>query len=298
MSVFSNRYVMLMTVLLLVLTVLQYARRNDLNLYNEGFDQRQPFLAKRDADIYDQFYAEIFDDVHHTHERTDFEYNKIIELTRPSTNHSVFLDVGSGTGHLVNSLTNAGYNAHGLDVSKDMIDYSTTRFPEIDVKCGDANDSMVYDKGVFTHITCLNFTLYHMRDKRTFFRNCYHWLAPNGYLILHLVDRDSYNPHSTDDTVTLKNANLYANQRRLDANIAFKDFDYKSSHSFNDNEVTVKETFTDSATQNVRQNELTMYMENKNEIIKLALNNGFVAHAQINTATDEHQFIYIFERLM
>ena len=31
---------------------------------------------------------------------------------------------------------------------------------------------------------------------------------------------------------------------------------------------------------------------------KLALNNGFVAHAQINTATDEHQFIYIFERLM
>jgi len=38
-------------------------------------------------------------------------------------------------------------------------------------------------------------------------------------------------------------------------------------------------------------------MENKNEIIKMAQENGFIAHALINLLTDEYQYIYVFERI-
>jgi hypothetical protein len=60
----------------------------------------------------------------------------------------------------------------------------------------------------------------------------------------------------------------------------------------------VKESFTDNVTHNVRQNELTLYMENKDEIIKMAKNNGFIAHALINLLADEYQYIYVFERML
>jgi len=60
----------------------------------------------------------------------------------------------------------------------------------------------------------------------------------------------------------------------------------------------MKESFTDNVTHHVRQNELTMYMENKNEIVNMAQRNGFLAHALINLLTDEYQYIYVFERLL
>jgi hypothetical protein len=60
----------------------------------------------------------------------------------------------------------------------------------------------------------------------------------------------------------------------------------------------VKETFTDSVTKHVRQNELTLYMENKDNIVKMAQNNGFLAHALINLPNDDYQYIYVFERLL
>uniref|UniRef100_A0A6C0F170 Methyltransferase type 11 domain-containing protein n=1 Tax=viral metagenome TaxID=1070528 RepID=A0A6C0F170_9ZZZZ len=300
MELFKNAYFIILVVLLITITIIQLARRNDIHMYHEGFEQQAPFVLKNDKDVYDSFYAIVYDELNKTGERTAFECNKIIELTKPSTNNSVFLDVGSGTGHLVNSLTNLGYQAHGLDLSKDMIEYSQKKFPDIQTKCGDTCDPLVYDRLVFTHITCTNYTIYHLKDKNIFFRNCYHWLMPNGFLIVHLVDKDKYNPLAPiADKISLKNANLYNSSRKTDATIEFKDFEYATSHDVKPhNHVIVKETFTDSVTKHVRQNELTLYMENKEDIVKMAQNNGFLAHALINLPNDDYQYIYVFERLL
>jgi SAM-dependent methyltransferase len=300
MELFKNSYFIILVVLLITITIIQLARRNDIHMYHEGFEQQAPFVLKNDNGVYDSFYAIVYDELNKTDERTAFECNKIIELTKPSTNNSVFLDVGSGTGHLVNSLTNLGYQAHGLDVSKDMIEYSQKKFPDIQTKCGDTCDPLVYDRLVFTHITCTNYTIYHLKDKNIFFRNCYHWLMPNGFLIVHLVDKDKYNPLAPiADKISLKNANLYNSSRKTDATIEFKDFEYATSHDVKPhNHVIVKETFTDSVTKHVRQNELTLYMENKEDIVKMAQNNGFLAHALINLPNDDYQYIYVFERLL
>ena len=296
----QNNYFIIVIVLLITVFIVQMARKYDKNMYHEGFDQNAPFILKNGNEIYDSFYAIIYDDLNKTSDRTDFECNKIIELTHPSVSNSVFLDVGSGTGHLVNKMTDLGYQAHGIDVSKDMVEYSQKKFPDIQTKCGDALDPLVYERLLFTHITCMNYTIYHIKDKHKFFRNCYHWLIPNGYLILHLVDKNKYNPLAPmSDIATLKNATAYGNARKTDTKLEFKDFDYTASHEFKqDDRVIVKESFTDNVSQNVRQNELTLYMENKEDIIQAAKNNGFLPHALINLTNDEYQYIYVFERLL
>jgi len=298
-ELFQDGFFITIVVLLITLLIIQLARRNGGNMYHEGFSQKSPFIVKNGNDIYDTFYTDVYDDLNKTDIRSDYECNKIIELTKPSTIHSVFLDIGSGTGHLVNNLMNHGYQAHGVDISKDMVEHSHKKFPDIQTKCGDVMDPLIYDRLLFTHITCMNYTIYHIQDKHQFFRNCYHWLMRNGFLILHLVDKDKYNPLAPmSENITLKNATAYGNIRKTDANIDFTDFKYSNSHEFKaDARVLVKESFTDNVSKHVRQNQLTLYMENKNEIIKMAQENGFIAHALINLLTDEYQYIYVFERI-
>jgi len=285
----------------IIILIIHFFRLFNTKPYYEGFHQNAPFILKRDNQIYDSFYAMVYDDLYKTETRSDYEYKKIIEMTQP-TEKSEFLDVGSGTGHLVNNLNNAGYHAIGIDKSKAMINYSEKKFPDIDTKCGDVIDSMNYDKGVFTHITCMNFTIYHLEDKLTFFKNCYYWLIPNGYLIMHLVNRDKYNPIvPAANPPLLDNPQKYSNVRIKDSKINFIDFEYQNSHDFktdNDKRVIIKETFTDASTKNIRQNELTLYMENIDEIVNIAKKCGFIPHAQIKMINDEYQYIYIFERLL
>ena len=263
---------------------------------SEGFDQVGPFILKRDNQIYDEFYAAIYDEIHGAKHS---EIDEIVEMIQPS-NHSVFLDIGSGTGHLVNQLEQMGFSAHGIDQSKAMTDQSTKNYPDINVKCGDACDSMTYDRGTFTHITCLNFTIYHIKDKMTFFKNCYYWMSPNGYLIVHLVDRDKYNAVvNVTKPLFVNNPQKYTDSRIIESNVVLGGFKYSNAIDLKNKEaVLVKERFTDLATNNTRENELTLFMEDKTKILDMAQKCGFIPHAQINTNGDEHQFIYIFERML
>jgi SAM-dependent methyltransferase len=291
----------ILILLSIIIIIIHFLKLFNIKQYYEGFNQDKPFILKQNNQIYDSFYAMIYDDLYKSENRSDYEYKQIIEMTQPSEK-SMFLDVGSGTGHLVNNLTNAGFNAIGIDKSKSMIDYSKTKFPGIETTCRDVIDSMNYDKGTFTHITCMNFTIYHLEDKLTFFKNCYYWLMPNGYLILHLVNRNKYNPIvPAANPPLLDNPQKYSNTRIKNSKINFIDFEYKNSHDFkNDknNRVIIRETFTDASTKNIRQNELTLYMENIDEIVNIAKKCGFIPHAQIKMVNDEYQYIYIFERLL
>lgn len=265
----------------------------------EGFDQMAPFTLKRNDSIYDDFYATIYDDIHDTKSRAETEIGEIVKIVQPSKN-SIFLDIGSGTGHLVNTLTQMGFNAHGIDKSKAMIHKSVENFPEAEFKCGDVCDSMSFDRGTFNYITCVNFTIYHLQDKMAFFKNCYYWLSPNGYLIVHLVDRDKYNAVApVANPMFVDNPQKYTEGRIIESNAKLNDFKYSNAIDLKtQGTVIVKERFTDIATNNTRENELTLRMEDRSKILDIAQKCGFIPHAQINTNGDEHQFIYIFERML
>lgn len=284
-------YLALLTIIILTLKYIN-------NYYDskEAFSQCSSFSLKTNNDIYDEFYVNIYDILHKTSSNTEYEYYSILKTTQPDEN-SVILDIGSGTGNLLNKFDENGYNAHGLEKSKDMIEYSKNKNKLLSIRLGDANDPMIFDKGTFTHICCLDFIIYHIKDKKIFFRNCYNWLLPNGYLILHLVNKQKYdtsvksaNPFLSD------NPQNYSKNRILNTNINFIDFNYLNNTEFkNDNKVVIKETFTNSSNK-VRQNELTLYMEDLDEILKISQNIGFIAHSKITYPLDKEQFIYILEK--
>lgn len=271
----------------------------------EGFHQEGAYVLKRNMDTYDEFYADVYDEIHDTEDRSKGALLQILNATEPTTANSVFLDVGSGTGYIVEQLREAGYRAYGIDKSKAMVEYSEKKRPNCETKCGDVLDPMSFENSTFTHVLCTHFTIYEIENKNQFFQNCYHWMMPNGYLVIHMAEKSKF-----DTTMPIDNkANLWKPLQRLygirsaETHVNFSDYQYDAAYKFPKSDVAVlTETFTDKATQHIRQNEHTVNMESIDTILEYAKRNGFLVHAKLNMTecggTDKHQYLYILERAM
>ena len=295
--------------LLLVLTLIHigyliWKRYNNFSRRNEGFTQNGRYVIKKNDEIYDDFYVEIYDELHRPKHRISHELINIINATEPTTRNSVFLDIGSGTGYVVKTLTDSGYKAFGIDKSKAMIDFSEEHYPTCSFKEGDALEPMSFDNKSFSHILCTYYTIYHFSDKLTFFRNCYNWLLPNGYLVLHLIDANNFDAISPAAKANLVvNPHKYEKSRITKSTVKFENYEYNLSYDYRkvtENELHRSEKFKDPSSGIVRENELTMYVDTPENILKLARYCGFVIHAGFNmkdNLDDEHQYIYILERI-
>ena len=295
-------------VLAIVLIVVTINRKFKPENAAEGFSQKEQYVLKQNQDVYDDFYAEVYDGLNDTKSRSQKELMQIVNMTEPDTKNSVFLDVGSGTGTLVHELKSAGYNAYGIDKSKDMNDYAELKYPEVEMKCGDIVDPMSFEKSTFTHVLCTNKTIYSFEDKHSFFSNCFFWIKSNGYLILHLVDPEKF------EMIQVKGiSNAFFPQtktqmvRKTDTMTEFYDFKYAASYRFPNHvnktnyKIQFKETFTDKATNHVRENEQTMHITSINEILDIASRTGFIFHGKANMKSingDANQYLYVFERPM
>jgi len=278
------------------------------NREQEGFNQEKPYVLKQNQEVYDDFFAEMYDGVNDRDNICQKELFQIIKMTEPTTKNSVFLDIGSGTGCVVNELTKAGYDTYGIDKSSAMNNYAEMKYPDVNIKLADVLDPMTYENGVFTHALCLNFTIYEFKDKLQLFSNCYYWMKPNAYLIVHLV-----NPSKFSAKKYLKNKGDLTsafisilpetndNSRKTSATENFADCKYDESYGFSDNSsnVSFKQVFTDSVTKNIRENEQTLNMETIDEILNIAKRCGFIVHAKTemkNINSDENQYLYVLER--
>lgn len=281
----------------------------------ENFTQKQPFVSKLNQDVYDEFYVDIYDELFDTKKRAQKELTQVLKMTEPSTKHSCFLDIGSGTGYLVDQLTQAGYMAYGIDKSQEMIKYSEEKYPDSEYKHGDVMlDPMIYDTGSFTHILCTNLTIYLFENKMTFFSNCYFWLKPNGYLILHLANRHKFSIYTPMAKKPLWQLPSKTQPPQItDTMVDFEDYKYTSFYQFPKNkydksteQVVFKEKFIDKETKHVRENEQTFYMDSISSILKMASQAGFIVKGKVDMSkvnktgpyADRFQFLYILERVM
>ena len=298
-----NLFFLRWVLILAIITVLVFVSKHIYSRNKQdGFTQSEPFVYKYGKDSVDSFYVDIYDSLHETKTRSHDELIKFIEMTEPSVQHSNILDVGSGTGYIVNELTQAGYDVYGIDKSKEMLTYAQTNYPDAEYVYGDVLNSMQFEKSTFTHILCTYFTIYQLEDKKKFFRNCYFWMKPNSYLMLHLVDTDKFTkviPVDDENHVSQR----VNNNRIITSNTIFSDYKYKCSYDIpddNDNlSVELKETFIDTETDHIRQNESHLYMEKMDTILKMASENGFILQGQVdmkNSNGDENQYLYILER--
>lgn len=268
---------------------------NTQNVVHEGFAQRQKYVEKHNKELYDDFYSRIYDKLFMNENKV--EMNEIIRNVKP-TKKSYFLDVGTGTGTAANILQSKGFKVIGLDSSKDMISIAKNKYPDLKLKQGSVLQSILFSPNTFTHILCLYFTLYYMKNKQLFFENCYNWLKPGGYLVVHLVNRDNFNPIiPASDPLFIVSPQKHAPQRMTKSSVKFNNFQYKSHFKLQKNKSNAlfEETFKDDATGNVRKNVHTLYMDTQRNILSLAKDAGFKLKGKIDMTTMQYdnQYLYI-----
>tara|TARA_Y100000768_G_scaffold388111_1_gene382236 strand:- start:3831 stop:4775 length:945 start_codon:yes stop_codon:yes gene_type:complete len=275
---------------------------NCLNNYiiKEGFEQSSEFVVKKGNDVYDTFYVEIYDDLVFNGAKNDFEINSIIKYTNP-TKKSNILDIGSGTGHHVKAFSDAGYNTQGIDISPDMVKISQKNYPKMDYQVVDALKPMSFPPNSFTHINCLYFTIYYIENKHTFFQNCFNWLIPGGYLSIHLVDKENFDPIiPAGDPFNLVSPQKYTKKRITSTVVKFDQFDYKSKFELlpNNRQAVMNEIFKDKKNGAVRKNEHKFFMPNQKKILSTAKDVGFLLKETIDMIKCQytHQYIYILKK--
>lgn len=261
----------------------------------EGFTQSRDFIMKTNDNLYDDFYCQIYDEILYDKTKNDFELREITRLYKDEMKS--VLDIGSGTGRHVKSFSNMKIKAKGIDKSSSMVKYSKQQYPGLDIQKADVMNNIIFSPGSFTHITCFYFTIYYIEDKGTFFNNCYDWLAPGGKLIVHMVNRDMFDPMlNLSVPVKIVSPQKYAKERLTKSVVKFNDFQYKSNFLLDkeNNKATFNETMKDDATGNVRKNVHTLYMDTQKNILSIAKSVGFILEGKFDMIKCQYDYQYLY----
>jgi len=267
----------------------------------ESFQQDDDFLFIEGDKVYDDFYASIYDNLVYSNIKNSYEIGEIVNKTTPTT-ESIILDVGCGTGHHISKLMDMGFeNSIGVDKSTAMIKRAKENYPQYNFMVGDVLRSSTFQPQSFTHILCLYFSIYYLKNKELFFQNCYSWLMPGGYVVVHLVDRSKFDPIlPPSNPLYLVSPQRYAKERITSSKVSFNDFEYQGNFVLNENTNTARfvEKFSGKTTNKRRRQEHIMYMEDTHSILQLAQNVGFIINGQIDliNVSYEYQYLYILQK--
>jgi SAM-dependent methyltransferase len=258
-----------------------------------------------DNQSFDQFYATIYQDLFYRNLVDDYIVGIILNKIQPVRQTDALI-IGSKTGNHVNTLANKGYNAYGLESSKDMILSAMNKYPGNKYVLGNGMNQLVFEPEQFTLVSILDFTIYTIQDRRTLFENTYRWLAPGGYLALHLINVGGY----YDSQI------MSAKERRFSPTIS-KLFDgrpivntmgnndavvgsyvYKSNirmNTYDPDMIEMYEIFTNKKSGKKYNKTTNFYTPDQSVILSEAKDSGFNMLAQYNLMTNNkpYQFLYI-----
>lgn len=262
----------------------------------EGFIQKETFVQKTGNNVYDEFYADIYDYLVYSDVKNEYEIGQIVNKTTPTTT-SIILDVGSGTGHHVGELNKQNLEVVGVDISSAMVNKAKENYPKATFKQGNALDKSLFQPNSFTHIMCMYFTIYYMENKSEFFKNCYYWLKPGGYLIIHLVNKDLFDPIlPPGNPLIMVSPQRYAKKRITTTKVKFTDFSYDSDFQMENgsNKAIFVEKFKNNKNNQTRKNEHVLYMDSQESILMQAQETGFLLEAQADLIKSQYEYQYLY----
>jgi len=175
----SQTYRWLVGIALIYATVAISNKSNAKFIKNEGFHQTKPYVYKKDDDIYDEFYADIYDELMNTSARSEWELVQMIRITSPDTNNSVFLDIGSGIGEVTDVFREEGWLSHAVEMNSVAIDWLNGRNHEevfhgtLDAYETDLKFDIIMAWGVVEHVL----------DPNGFLQQVKNLLLPQGVFV-------------------------------------------------------------------------------------------------------------------
>ena len=186
----SQTYRWLVCIALIYATVAISNKSNAKFIKNEGFHQTKPYVYKKDDDIYDEFYADIYDELMNTSARSEWELVQMIRITSPDTNNSVFLDIGSGTGLLLFLLQDViGIDkSYGFDINEKSIKIAKLVNPYKHIKFNNSNkmNNILKDINIVTMIDVLHHVP--QKEKIPFLLNILNQIPRGSQIIIKDLD--------------------------------------------------------------------------------------------------------------
>jgi SAM-dependent methyltransferase len=275
---------------------------------DEGFDNVEAFANPDGPDgdtvilgnesLYDAFYAKVYDKVVDGATRQEAETALTLAWARgfrPETSSISVLDVGCGTGGDVEQFRRAGVGSViGLDASEAMIAAARRRVPRGDFKVGDVEQIGLFAAGQFNLITLYYFTYYYIKDPDSALRNMFNWLAPGGCLVIHLVNREKFDPvlEAANPFVAFS-VQKYSKKRVTKSSVAFDGFDYDANfeHEGDNAEFREEFKFRDGRT---RRQVHHLRMPRMEAVVSRAESNGFVYKQFIDLTAIGYEYQYLF----
>ena len=269
----------------------------------EGFvEEKKEFIKKTGSDVFDEFYVDIYDSLVHDEKKNNYEIDRIFK----SYKNPIVLDIGSGTGHHVNLINNIeNSQVIGIDNSPEMIKMAKQNYPDLDFRLANVLDTMQFPPNSFTHISCLYFTIYYIKNKQQFFENCYRWLKPNGVLVIHLVNMYKFDPIiSVANPFVLVSPQSYTDKRITESRVKFDKLDYKADFQIDESINTdtgnlskpnaiFKEVFKFNNKKS-RINEHDLYMSSQKSILSMARDVGFILQSQEEMDGIQYENNYLY----
>jgi SAM-dependent methyltransferase len=112
-----------------------------------------------------------------------------------------------------------------------MINKARAKYPSVNInwKIGDAITTDLFAPEQFSCVCFFYFTLYYFPNRRDVFRNCYQWMRPGSVLVLHVVNRDKFDP-ILDSASPFPAFSLqkYSKSRVTKSGVTFEKFEYNA----------------------------------------------------------------------
>lgn len=240
---------------------LEYIPPGGLEYQREGFTdatiQKEVYL--NNDQLYDEFYASIYDQLTQNVRMTEQKVNLILTEWRKTgtvVEQADVLDAGAGTG--VAAVVLAKQNVKSvlaLDKSKAMLNQAETvtlkdsklteeQKKRIIFREGDLLNPSAVGGSAVSHAICLYFTIYYLPDKAAFFRNMFLWVKPGGEMVIEVVNKYKFDP-MLDSASPWVGFSLqkYSKERVTESKVSFNKFDYLGKFDLQDPGAEFRETF-------------------------------------------------------
>lgn len=248
--------------------------------------------------LYDEFYAKVYDMIVQGSLRTEAETGLTLawaRTIRPETKMLEVLDLGSGTGAHVEMMKKQGVGkVVGLDASEAMVAYARKQFPKNDYRVGTAESIGTFAAGEFNLITLYYFTYYYLRDPVMMFRNAFQWLQPGGCLVIHLVNREKFDPIlEAASPFHAFSVQKYSKERVTRSKVAFDKFNYEAEFGLESESAEFREEFR-FKNGSLRRQVHNLRMPTMESVTTEAEQNGFVFKQFIDLTAIGYEYQYLF----
>jgi SAM-dependent methyltransferase len=254
---------------LLILLVLNYLVQIALQRIKPQLESIEGFSGATDVsetveylsndEIYDGFYASIYDQLTQNMTRTQGKIALIMTEWKndgSSPEQMSVVDAGCGTGMASVALAKMNVSKIiAVDKSKQMLEHmknelipkstlSKEQIAKIEPRIADLMSPSALGGAEVTHGICLYFSLYYMPDIDAFFRNMFLWIKPGGRLAVEVVNKHKFDPMLESASPWMGfSLQKYSDERVTESKVTFDKFEYTGKFELTDPQAEFRETF-------------------------------------------------------